>query len=328
MISIATYVDFVDELGNKQFSCYTSVDTFWPAFFFVGSISVFFLLPLLVLLVLYSIIAKNLMENPGIILTHAQNSNRNNVLKYRKQVIFMLGTVVLSFFICLLPFRAFTLWIIIVPQETIESLSIEGYYNILAFCRIMLYLNSAINPILYNLMSSKFRDGFLLLLGCQTILRRRKLRTGVRTGTFHTTSTNLSSSQSHSERRLNNSRRNCRLDSKSSIKSSPLKHEQKEYNNGNVVIAEIDETLCENGNNRVKLMPNTASRRTISFDDKIERTQQKLIDKLNVHLSDNDDNKITEERIISSSNAASNIDVYTDQLNKIRIFYGDKESDV
>ena len=31
----------------------------------------------------------------------------------------------------------------------------------------MFYINSAINPILYNVMSSKFRDGFKrLILGC------------------------------------------------------------------------------------------------------------------------------------------------------------------
>ena len=63
----------------------------------------------------------------------------------------------------------------------------------------MLYLNSALNPILYNLMSSKFRNGFLRLLGLK-IKRNKKLLFGKRTGTFHTTSTNLSSS-SHSEKR-------------------------------------------------------------------------------------------------------------------------------
>lgn len=57
------------------------------------------------------------------------------------------------------------------------------------------------NPILYNLMSSKFRDGFLRLLQCHS-LRRHRRRTGggkfdsggTRKGTFHTTSTNVSSS--------------------------------------------------------------------------------------------------------------------------------------
>ena len=191
ILSIATYGfgDYID--GSRVAVCLTAVDTFWPSFFFVGSISVFFILPFLILVILYTVIARHLMNNPGI----TSHGNRSNVLKYRKQVIFMLGAVVLSFFVCLLPFRALTLWIIIVPPETIISLGIDGYYSLLYFCRIMLYLNSAMNPILYNLMSSKFREGFLRLLGCKSTARKN-LISGARKGTFHTTSTNLSSSQS------------------------------------------------------------------------------------------------------------------------------------
>lgn len=136
------------------------------------------------------------MNNPGI----TSHGNRSNVLKYRKQVIFMLGAVVISFFVCLLPFRALTLWIIIVPPETILQLGVEGYYSLLYFCRILLYINSALNPILYNLMSSKFREGFLKLLGCKSVVRH-KLFAGTRKGTFHTTSTNLSSSHSGDKRK-------------------------------------------------------------------------------------------------------------------------------
>lgn len=182
--------------GTNVNVCLTAVDTFWPSFFFVGSISIFFVLPFIILVVLYTVIAKHLMNNPGI----TSHGNRSNVLKYRKQVIFMLGAVVLSFFICLLPFRALTLWIIIVPSETIMSLGIDGYYSLLYFCRIMLYLNSAMNPILYNLMSSKFRDGFLKLLQCRGLVSTKFLPGGTRKGTFNTTSTNLSSSQSGDKR--------------------------------------------------------------------------------------------------------------------------------
>lgn len=58
----------------------------------------------------------------------------------------------------------------------------------------MWYLNSAMNPILYNLMSSKFREGFVKLLGCKPLMRATSWADGARKGTFHTTSTNLSSS--------------------------------------------------------------------------------------------------------------------------------------
>lgn len=209
ILSIAKYgyEEYID--GSQVAVCLTSVDSFWPSFFFIGSISLFFVLPMIILVVLYTVIAKHLMNNPGIT-THG---NRSNVLKYRKQVIFMLGAVVLSFFVCLLPFRALTLWIIVVPSETIMSLGIDGYYSLLYFCRIMLYLNSAMNPILYNLMSSKFRDGFLRLLQCHA-WRRHRRRTGLgkfdsggtRKGTFHTTSTNVSSSH-HSSSTADRQRR-------------------------------------------------------------------------------------------------------------------------
>lgn len=196
MLYIATYanVEYVD--GSDVFVCLTIVDTFWRIFFFVGSITLFFIIPFFILLVLYSVIAKHLMNNPGII----SYGHRSNVLKYRKQVIFMLAAVVISFFVCLLPFRGLTIWIIIASNEDVLSLGVEKYYNLLYFSRIMLYLNSAMNPILYNLMSSKFREGFFRLLGCRSFVGRKKFIHGAHKGTFHTTSTNLSSSQSNDRR--------------------------------------------------------------------------------------------------------------------------------
>jgi hypothetical protein len=109
---------------------------------------------------------------------HPPQQSESSNLRARRQVVLMLGTVVLSFFICLMPFRVFTLWIIVVPHEKIISLGVEGYYNLLFFCRIMVYLNSALNPILYNLMSSKFRVGFTRLCGLRKRRRGRWRRSG------------------------------------------------------------------------------------------------------------------------------------------------------
>lgn len=72
---------------------------------------------------------------------------------------------------------------------------VEIYYCVLYFCRCMWYLNTAMNPILYNLMSSKFRDGFIKLLKCKLrVMRATSWTESTRKGTFHTASTNLSSS--------------------------------------------------------------------------------------------------------------------------------------
>lgn len=151
--------------GTRVNVCLTQASDPWTMTFFLMIISAFFLLPLLILIILYTIIAKNLISKDGA-MYKIRPSKPEHSLKARKQVVFMLGAVVLSFFLCLLPFRILTLWIILAPDEKMKTLGLERYYNILYFCRIMLYLNSAINPILYNLMSSKFRKGFKKVYCC------------------------------------------------------------------------------------------------------------------------------------------------------------------
>lgn len=178
--------------------CWTTVDQFWPAFFFISTVAIFFFLPLIILVILYTFIAKTLMTNPNIIAPPKLGHQAQSLLKYRKQVVLMLGTVVVAFFICLLPFRALTLWIIIVPSENVRKIGLEAYYNLLYFCRIMLYLNSAINPILYNIMSSKFRNGFLRLCGVKVKRKKRLSYSSSRKNNSQTTSTNTSSQNNDS----------------------------------------------------------------------------------------------------------------------------------
>ncbi|KAI5714496.1 hypothetical protein M8J77_000691 [Diaphorina citri] len=147
---------------------------------------------------LYSRISKNLMKPaPGLIQTSSAS------LRYRKQVILMLGTVVISFFLLLLPFRIITLIILIVPTELFwewYTRNFHLYLGIVYTSRILIYVNSAINPILYNLMSSKFRNGFyklflinnrLFFLVCSGNVSRKNTLTN---SLVTTTTTNVTSS--------------------------------------------------------------------------------------------------------------------------------------
>uniref|UniRef100_A0A1B6CHX8 G-protein coupled receptors family 1 profile domain-containing protein n=1 Tax=Clastoptera arizonana TaxID=38151 RepID=A0A1B6CHX8_9HEMI len=186
------YAEYID--GTMVPVCLTQADTFWSALYFILIISLFFALPMAILVILYTVIACHLMANPGIVAPCTSSA----ALRYRRQVIIMLGTVVLLFFLCLLPFRAFTLWIILESSEAMFSLGVEKYYFILYFSRCMLYLNSAINPILYNLMSSKFRDGFSKLLGFRKIDKMRLKRRCTLTTTT-TISTNSSQKKTSPE---------------------------------------------------------------------------------------------------------------------------------
>ncbi|CAG9772922.1 unnamed protein product [Ceutorhynchus assimilis] len=201
-------VDYFD--GTKVTACHTLANTFWSALYFLSSIFLFFIVPLVVLLVLYCIIAKNLIYNAASLVLNKHIDNYS--MRARRQVILMLGTVVLSFFLCLIPFRVFTLWIIIVPEESVMNLGMERYYNILYFCRIMVYLNSAVNPILYNLMSSKFRTGFVI---CSET--RRKLFSG---SGQHSSSRSSTFRTSHEGYRVCYRPKNCSVLIKTSTDSS------------------------------------------------------------------------------------------------------------
>uniref|UniRef100_A0A1A9Z9J1 Thyrotropin-releasing hormone receptor n=1 Tax=Glossina pallidipes TaxID=7398 RepID=A0A1A9Z9J1_GLOPL len=197
------YVDYVD--GTVVAICVTQAITSWAVAFFLMTISLFFVLPLIILIVLYGIIAKRLISNKGLMM-RLRPTKPELSLKARNQVVFMLGAVVLSFFLCLLPFRLLTLWIILDSEQSLYAIGIESYYKLLYFCRIMVYLNSAINPILYNLMSTKFRKGFYKLIhtiwNCGFTLiscdqRAKRKRSNTNTTATANTSSNTGTTTTH-----------------------------------------------------------------------------------------------------------------------------------
>ncbi|XP_071540444.1 growth hormone secretagogue receptor type 1-like [Panulirus ornatus] len=181
------YVKYIDE--SLVPVCYTRVDKPWAMVFVVSSMVVLFFLPLLVLVVLYWRIARQLLLEDKQLCKDKPNPN----LQARKQVVVMLGTVVVVFFVCLLPYRVLSLWFIFTTKESEQSLGQEGYYNLLYAFRILVYVNSAINPVLYNVTSSKFRGAFFRLVG----VRRGEQLTSSLHQTANTTTTTSSLSKPH-----------------------------------------------------------------------------------------------------------------------------------
>ncbi|KAL0122198.1 hypothetical protein PUN28_007151 [Cardiocondyla obscurior] len=145
---------------NRVPVCLTQADTVASVTFFLLLVLLFFVAPFVILVVLYSYIVNHLIRDssrtPG-------GTGDSYYSRARRQVVYMLLTVVVSFFVCLLPYRLLIFYIVIAPAEQIAAIDYDTFLCLLNFCRIMFYLNSASNPILYNLMSSKFRRGFLKL---------------------------------------------------------------------------------------------------------------------------------------------------------------------
>ncbi|CAL1281528.1 unnamed protein product [Larinioides sclopetarius] len=166
--------------------CFMSVELLWQKLFYLLSIGIFYILPFLILLVVYCHIGKHLMTcSKGL-----NSSNEENQMRSRRQVVLMLVAVVVSFFVCMLPFRIFVIWLILSPPEDIINLGTETYFNLLYSCSVLLYINATLNPFLYNAISSKFRRSFIHILGCSSIRKTTKSTTASNTATIDTRTNN------------------------------------------------------------------------------------------------------------------------------------------
>uniref|UniRef100_A0A4W6F0B3 Thyrotropin-releasing hormone receptor n=1 Tax=Lates calcarifer TaxID=8187 RepID=A0A4W6F0B3_LATCA len=128
--------------------------------------AIFYVIPLLLAIVLYSLIARilylrKLFPRCGHVDKHAGNSAGAGTLAAGlAQVTKMLAVVVILFALLWMPYRTLVL---------INSFVSTPYLNawFLLFCRTCIYANSAINPVIYNAMSQKFRSAFRGLYRCQ-----------------------------------------------------------------------------------------------------------------------------------------------------------------
>ncbi|XP_025047771.1 thyrotropin-releasing hormone receptor-like [Alligator sinensis] len=167
-------VTFAD---GAQVSCgYRVSRTLYLPIYFLD-FALFYVIPLGVATVLYGLIARILFSNPlpatpqharpgsghqGQPSSSMKLSCRGNkgALSSRRQVTKMLAVVVILFAVLWMPYRTLVV---------VNSFMDPPYLNIwfLLFCRMCIYLNSAINPIIYNLMSQKFRAAFRKLCKCE-----------------------------------------------------------------------------------------------------------------------------------------------------------------
>ncbi|XP_040045025.2 thyrotropin-releasing hormone receptor b [Gasterosteus aculeatus] len=154
---------------------------YMPIYFF--DFGVFFVVPLLVSAVLYGLIGRILFLNPlpsdpkdkrkkkkkknepsnGA--NDTRNSCRNSrhsssTATSRRQVTKMLAVVVILFAVLWMPYRT-----LVVVNSFLDRAYLDSWF--LLFCRVCVYLNSAVNPVIYNAMSQKFRAAFRKICRCR-----------------------------------------------------------------------------------------------------------------------------------------------------------------
>ncbi|XP_053305157.1 thyrotropin-releasing hormone receptor-like [Spea bombifrons] len=178
---------------NQQVECGYKVSRNLYLPIYLTDFAIFYVIPLFVATVLYALIGRILFLSPipqhpestterwreksskeknGSQTEGNKGSNRprpKGALSSRKQVTKMLAVVVILFALLWMPYRTLVL---------VNSFMGNPYLDpwFLLFCRVCVYANSAINPVIYNLMSQKFRTAFKKLCKCgQEDTQRRSM---------------------------------------------------------------------------------------------------------------------------------------------------------
>nr|QVK45669.1 G protein-coupled receptor [Proales similis] len=93
----------------------------------------------------------------------------------QKHTIILLIIMMFLVLLSLLPYRVFSLWAAMATKEQLTDLGITGYYNLLIFSRVAFYINSALNPIFYHIISTKFQDSFKRFIRQHNASSRKRL---------------------------------------------------------------------------------------------------------------------------------------------------------
>ena len=154
----ATFYD-----GSTVTVCRTSMNHVGKRAYVVSMILIFLLAPFAVLTCLclmitrYLRLAKSIRSSQS---EEARSESRLSVDDHRQKAVYLLVAILVLFMISVIPIRVVTLWILYSTVQEKEMLGLEGYLNIICFSRILFYLNSIANPVLYNMLSTRFHEAF------------------------------------------------------------------------------------------------------------------------------------------------------------------------
>ncbi|XP_077291954.1 pyrokinin-1 receptor-like [Arctopsyche grandis] len=133
----------------------------------------FFFMPMTLITVLYALIGLRLRSSdmmkrerstrPLRTTTGKANGTRRSTSQSSRRVLKMLVAVVVAFFICWAPFHAQRLVAIYGTSSNHQAISptMLTIYAIMTYVSgVLYYLSTTVNPVLYHIMSNKFREAF------------------------------------------------------------------------------------------------------------------------------------------------------------------------
>ncbi|XP_072394156.1 pyrokinin-1 receptor-like [Diabrotica undecimpunctata] len=173
-----------EQNGNIVRLC-TMKNPFFDHAFEISTFVIFFV-PMSLISILYILIGIQLRRSTNIGSSRPKSTNtsgaqeefgrksNNRNTAAQKRVVKMLVAVVAAFFICWAPFHAQRLLAVYLSTASIETQEMfSDFYLYLMYVSGLLYfISTTVNPVLYHIMSKKFRtafkDTFSQLCGCRT----------------------------------------------------------------------------------------------------------------------------------------------------------------
>ncbi|XP_074640224.1 pyrokinin-1 receptor-like [Tubulanus polymorphus] len=147
----------------------------------------FFFTPMTMILVLYILIGLAVRRSQQAPVSRIDSESQGGDMataawksqqkaKARKAVLKMLVAVVVAFFICWAPFHTQRLLVIYAKDIDSNEKLLYLYKALFYISGVLYYVSSTINPILYNIMSLKFREAFknTILSTCRPTRKRPK----------------------------------------------------------------------------------------------------------------------------------------------------------
>ncbi|KAH1012427.1 pyrokinin-1 receptor [Dendroctonus ponderosae] len=169
----------VSEDNGKQLTHCTVVSKIFEHAFEISTI-VFFVAPMTLITVLYVLIGAQLKKSTAKRPSLTQNSSNSTAMRCSNQcnsnaskkrlrhtqaqnrVVKMLIAVVAAFFICWAPFHAQRLVAVYLATASLEAQTayFQPYLYLTYASGVLYYLSTCINPLLYHIMSNKYRNAF------------------------------------------------------------------------------------------------------------------------------------------------------------------------
>uniref|UniRef100_A0A672FFS5 Thyrotropin-releasing hormone receptor n=1 Tax=Salarias fasciatus TaxID=181472 RepID=A0A672FFS5_SALFA len=139
--------------------------------------AIFYVVPLLLAIVLYGLIARILYLrcSPATLVHREERGPGSPVAPVPLQVTKMLAVVVILFALLWMPYRT-----LVLINSFVSAPYLDDWF--ILFCRTCIYANSAINPVIYNAMSQRFRSAFRGLYRCRRLDAHQRTLSVVQAG--------------------------------------------------------------------------------------------------------------------------------------------------